>query len=376
MSMRSVDLSLGSRRVADRREGRIASLRTALASMHLDGLLVASLANIRYLTGFTGSNALLFVGASDAILLTDFRYQTQVASEVGDLLQVRIEPTSLWSGLWTSLPTIAGVEIAGFESAHLLHRDFERLLDQGRRWRWRATTELVETLREKKDADELAAIQEAAKMGGAALSRTLERVRVGMTELEVCGALEQELRWCGSEAHPFPPIVASGPRSALPHARASTRAIALGDFLLLDFGATFRGYCSDITRTVVVGSATERQRDVYAAVLAANETARTGVRPGMRGCDADSLARIVLESAGLGEAFGHSLGHGIGLEVHEAPRLSRVAETILPSGAVVTIEPGAYLPEWGGVRIEDDVVLREGEAENLTHIPRGLTELS
>jgi Xaa-Pro aminopeptidase len=362
--------------VPDARGQRLAALRAALAGAHLDGLLITSLPNVRYLTGFSGSNALLFVGATDALLLTDFRYQTQVGDEVGDTVRVRIEPTSIWSGFWSALSGIPGLEITGFESSHLLHRDFERLLEQGRRWRWRATVDLVEALRERKDEDELASIRDAAEIGAAALARTIQSVRVGMTELDVCGVLEQSLRSCGSEAHPFPPIVASGPRSALPHARASTRAIALGDFLLLDFGATFRGYCSDITRTVVLGRASERQREVYAAVLLANERARMGVRPGMRGCDADALARTVLEEAGLGEAFGHSLGHGIGLEIHEAPRLSRVAETMLQSGAVVTIEPGAYVPEWGGVRIEDDVVLRDEGSELLTHIPRELIELS
>ncbi len=362
--------------MADAREQRLVALRVLLGAAHLDGLLISSLPNIRYLSGFTGSNALLFVGATDIVLLTDFRYQTQVRDEVGDLAQVRIEPISLWTGLWSALPGITGLEIAGFESAHLFHRDFERLLDQGRRWRWRATVDLVEGLRERKDDNELAAIREAAKIGAAALAHTLDGVRVGMTELDVCGLLEQSLRRCGSDAHPFPPIVASGPRSALPHARASTRAIALNDFLLLDFGATFGGYCSDITRTVVLGRSSERQREVYAAVRLANEKARLGVRPGMRGRDADAIARAVLADAGLAEAFGHSLGHGIGLEVHEAPRLSRVAETMLQIGAVVTIEPGAYVAEWGGVRIEDDVALRDGEAELLTHIPRELIELS
>lgn len=354
----------------------MAALRAALVASHLDALLVTSLPNIRYLIGFSGSNALLLVSARDILLLTDFRYRTQAADEVPDGVQVRIEATSLWSGLWLAMPAMAGLETVGFESAHLVHRDFERLIDQGRRWQWRPAVDLVESLRERKDADEIAAIRGAAEIGAAALSTTLFGVRAGMTELEICGLLEGALRANGSEAHPFPPIVASGERSALPHARASSRAIAPGDFLLLDFGATYRGYCSDITRTVVLGRSTTRQREVYASVLEANERARGGVRAGMRGCDADALARSVLAARGLGEAFGHSLGHGIGLEVHEAPRLSRVAEALLQPGAVVTIEPGAYVPEWGGVRIEDDVVLREGGADLITHIPRDLVELS
>ncbi|MFN8579879.1 MAG: Xaa-Pro peptidase family protein [Gemmatimonadaceae bacterium] len=352
------------------------ALRTALLKAHLDGLLVSGLANVRYLTGFSGSNALLLMTARDALLLTDFRYQTQAADEVGSSATIQVESTSLWNGLWTFLQQRAGIETLGFESMYLLHRDFERLLDKGRRWQWRPMVDVVETLREQKDADEIDAIRDAAQVGKAALSRTLSQVRAGMTELDVCGILEHSLRADGSEAHPFPPIVAAGERSALPHARPSRRPIALGEFLLLDFGATVGGYCSDITRTVVVGRASERQRELYAAVRQANETARAGVRAGMTGRDADALARNVLEAAGLGDAFGHSLGHGIGLEVHEAPRLSRVADGVLPVGAVVTIEPGAYVPEWGGVRIEDDVVLQVDGAGLLTDIPRDLIELS
>ncbi len=361
--------------MVDVRVVRLAALRSVLAARQVDGMLISSLANIRYLTGFSGSNALLVVGPADSVLLTDFRYQTQVVDEVGDLVPVRVESKSLWNGLWEALPAMVGLERLGFESAHLPHRDFDRLLEHGRRWRWQATLDVIEGLREKKDSGELASIRRAAEIGADAFARTLAGVRVGMTELQLCGLLEHSLRDSGSEAHPFPPIVASGPRTALPHARASSRAIALGDFLLLDFGATHGGYCSDITRTVVVGRSNERQREVYAAVLEANEESRRFVRAGMRGCDADAIARDVLEKAGFGEAFGHGLGHGIGLDVHEAPRLSRVSETPLPSGAVVTIEPGVYLVGWGGVRIEDDIVVQDGEAELLTMIPRELIEL-
>jgi Xaa-Pro aminopeptidase len=354
----------------------MAALRAALLTASLDGTLISSLPNIRYLTGFSGSNALLFVDHADALLLSDFRYETQAAAEVGASAAVRIESVSLWTGLWDALSAKPNLDAIAFESAHLLHRDFGRLLDQGRRWQWRATIDQIEGLREQKDDDEVAAVRTAADIGRAALSSTLSQVRVGMTELHVCGILEHALRAAGSEAHPFPPIVASGARSALPHARPSTRPIALGDFLLLDFGATFGGYCSDITRTVVLGRANERQRELYAAVLAANIAARDGVCAGLTGKVADALARSSLEGAGFGEAFGHSLGHGLGLEVHEAPRLSRMADGVLPVGAVVTIEPGAYIPELGGVRIEDDVVLRSGGAELLTEIPRDLLELS
>jgi Xaa-Pro aminopeptidase len=350
-------------------------LSDGLTAAHLDGLLITSLPNIRYLTGFSGSSALLFVAGREVILITDFRYQTQIADEVGSLARIIIESQSLWTGLWQQLATVAHLEVIGFESSHMLHRDFQRLLEAGARWQWRPTIDLVETLRERKDADELALIEAANCMAVRALARTLTNVRVGMTELEVAGTLEHALRDEGSENFPFTSIVASGPRSALPHAHSSTRKIEPGDFLLLDFGAETGGYCSDVTRTVVVGSASKEQRDVYNVVRAANETAAARVRAGMTGRDADAIARDYIEQRGFGDLFGHSLGHGIGLEVHEAPRLSKTADGVLAEGAVVTIEPGIYRPGWGGVRIEDDVFLSPDGPKILTSFTRDLIEI-
>ena len=360
----------------DRRPERLAALASALERARLDGVLLTSLANIRYLTGFTGSSALGFVTArGEALLITDFRYQTQVVDEVGELARTSIEPQSLWSGLWTLLPQYPHVEVAGFESAHLLHRDFSRLLEQGHVWQWRPVSELVETLRERKDEEEVDHVRVAAGIAERALARTLAGVHAGMTELQVAGLLEHALRDEGSESFPFETIVASGPRAALPHARASLRVIERGDLLLIDFGAQHRGYCSDITRTVVVGRATGEQRAIHDIVRQANETAVAGVQAGMRGRDADALARSYIEQRGWGDAFGHSLGHGLGLEVHEAPRLSRAAEGTLPVGAVVTIEPGIYRPGWGGVRIEDDVHLGPDGTDVLTTFTRELLEI-
>jgi Xaa-Pro aminopeptidase len=359
--------------VVDRRPARIEALAGALTGDGLDGVLLTSAPNIRYVTGFTGSSALAFVSArGDVLFITDFRYKTQAADEVGDAARIAIEPQSLWTGLWQLLPSLSYVEVAGFESAHLMHRDFQRLLEAGGRWRWRPTTDLVELLRESKDPDELARIAEAAGVATRALGRTLSTVKSGLTELEVAGKLEHALRDEGSEGFPFPTIVASGPRSALPHASTSTREIARGDLLLFDFGATVGGYCADVTRTVVVGPASSEQHEVYDIVRAANEVATAQVRAGMRGRDADAVAREYIDRRGYGEAFGHSLGHGLGLEVHEAPRLSRTADTVLAVGAVVTIEPGIYRPGWGGVRIEDDVHLSADRADVLTHFARDL----
>jgi Xaa-Pro aminopeptidase len=362
----------------DGRERRLAALRSALTDNQLDALLLSSLPNIRYLSGFSGSSALLLVSANDALLLTDFRYSIQAGAEAGAVARVVIEPNSLWSRLWTELPALRGVRSIAFESAHLTHTDFLRLAEPaagGSRWQWKPSVNLVETLRERKDAAEVASIRDAVRIAEHALQRTIDGVRPGMTELAICGILEGELRAAGSLSHPFETIIASGERAALPHAHSSRRVVAAGDLLLMDFGAVSGGYCSDITRTFVMGRSTPEQRELHDVVREANATASGGVRAGMRGKDADALARGYIERRGWGEAFGHSLGHGIGLEVHEAPRLSKVADSPLPVGAVVTIEPGIYRSGWGGIRIEDDVLLTADGPEVITTFPRELIEL-
>jgi len=362
--------------MTDSRQRRLRALRERFVAENIDGLLVTALPNIRYLTGFSGSSALLLVTPVGATFITDFRYQTQVADEVGDLADISIEQSSLWSGLWERLPRLHNVEVLGFESAHLVHRDFERLRNEGSRWQWRAHVGIVEDLRESKDDEEVALITEAGRMATSALGRILPLIHPGLSELELAGILEKALRDEGSEEAPFPPIVASGPRAALPHARPSRRVIGKGDLVILDFGAQFGGYCSDVTRTIVVGSATDEQREVYDVVREANRIASSSVRAGMSGMAADTLARSYIERRGHGPGFGHSLGHGLGLEVHEAPRLARTAEAALKEGAVVTIEPGIYRAGWGGVRIEDDVHLSATGPRILTDFSRDLLEVA
>lgn len=352
------------------------ALGERLRTEKIDALLLTALPNIRYLTGFSGTSALALVTGSDVRLITDFRYETQVAYEVGDAARVRIEPVSLWTGLWDMLHRLGGMEVIGFESAHVFHRDFQRLLGDGGRWQWRPHVNLVEDLRESKDDDEVALIAEAARIATGALNRVLPAIECGMSELNVAGILEKALREEGSEEAPFAPIVASGPRSALPHARASSRTIERGDLLLLDFGAQYQGYCSDITRTVVVGNPTDEQREVYDVVKGANDVATRSVRVGMSGMAADALARSYIERHGYGPGFGHSLGHGLGLEVHEAPRLARTVQAELRLGTVVTIEPGVYRAGWGGVRIEDDVHLSANGPQILTNFSRELIEVA
>ena len=359
---------------ADRRRARQEALVGLLeAGGGLDGLLVTSRANIRYLTGFSGSAALVVVTRHDVLLVTDFRYDEQATTEAGDVARVVVERTSVWDRLFKELPALGPLATLGYEAQAMTVRDAARLADQGAAWRWQQAGELVEQLRARKDAGEVAAIRAAAGLATTALREALAEVRPGLTELTVAGLLEAALRRGGSEAHPFPVIVASGPRTALPHAHSSARPITAGDWLLLDFGAVVDGYCADITRTVVVGArATDAQRALYELVRSAQERARTGIRAGMSGRDADALGREPIAARGFGDAFGHSLGHGLGLEVHEAPRVSSTNTEPLPLDAVVTIEPGVYLAGRGGVRIEDDVHL---SASGPVLLSDGVTDL-
>ncbi|HEV8382033.1 MAG TPA: aminopeptidase P family protein [Gemmatimonadales bacterium] len=363
---------------SDRRPDRHAALVAMLDAEGLDALLVTSRPNIRYLTGFSGSTGVAVVTRGTLLLVTDFRYDEQARQQCGAAARVEIEGTSVWDRLFKELPTLklgaGSPALIGFEAHALSVKEAERLSSTvAATWRWKAAGELVEKLRVRKDAGEVAAIRAAAALAAAALRDTLADVRAGQTELEIAGVLEGALRRHGSEAHPFPTIVASGPRSALPHAHTSWRTVAAGEWLLLDFGAVVDGYCADVTRTVVVGArADASQRALYDLVQDAQRRAREGVRAGMSGRDADALARDPIEARGFGAAFGHSTGHGVGLEVHEAPRLARTATDPLPEGAVVTIEPGVYVAGRGGVRIEDDVYL---SADGPVLLTDGCTDL-
>jgi Xaa-Pro aminopeptidase len=356
---------------ADRRLERQAALRAALEAEGLDGLLVTHLPNIRYLTGFTGTAALLLVRKDSSILVSDFRYAAQAPAEVGPAATVEVEQRSVWDRLSQVLSADSEARI-GIEAHALTVRDAERVSGFMRAAPV-PTTELVERQRAVKSPEEVAAIVAAAELAQEALQAVLPGIRVGQTEREVGAALESALRRGGSEWHPFPTIVASGPRSALPHARTSQRKIGRGELLLIDFGAQVDGYCADLTRTMVVGGrADERQRMIYELVQTAQRHAIEHLRAGMPAREGDALARDLIAARGFGEAFGHSLGHGLGLEVHEAPRLAATSDSPLPAHAVVTVEPGVYFPGWGGVRLEDDVYLAPEGTQRLSD---GRTEL-
>lgn len=343
--------------MVDHRLARQAAVVASLPA-DCDALLVSHLPNIRWLTGFTGSAALLLVARDRRALITDFRYAAQAPGEVGGVADVIIDRANVWDRLRRLLEA-SGLTTLAIESHVMAVRDAERI---GALFRGRVIplADVVEQLRQVKDDTEVAAIRAAAELAAEALAEVLPTVTAGERELDVAARLESALRRRGSEWHPFPTIVASGPRAALPHARSSARNIVRGELLLIDYGAQVDGYCADVTRTVAVGSADERQRAVYDVVREAQARAREGIRAGMTGREADALARDLIACRGYGDAFGHSLGHGLGLEVHEAPRLAATVDTVLPIGAVVTVEPGIYLSGWGGVRLEDDVWLGPG----------------
>jgi Xaa-Pro aminopeptidase len=337
----------------DHRAQRQASVLAALP----DGaaLLVTHLPNIRWLTGFTGSAALLLLAADRTMLVTDFRYANQAPEEARDVADVVIDRANVWERLQRIIRDMA-FETLAIESHVMSVRDAERVSGMFR-GKVLPLIDTVEALRQVKDADEVEAIRAAGLLASQALAAVLPTIRAGDRELDIAARLESALRLRGSEWHPFQTIVASGPRAALPHARSTTRQVQRGELLLIDYGAQVGGYCSDVTRTVAIGEADERQRAVYQLVREAQQRACQGLRGGMTGREGDALARDLIGARGYGDAFGHSLGHGLGLEVHEAPRLAATAGAELPVGAVVTVEPGIYLGGWGGVRLEDDVWL-------------------
>jgi Xaa-Pro aminopeptidase len=351
------------------RQRRIKSLRTSLRGV--DALLVTDLANVRYLTGFTGSSGSVLLTREACFFLTDFRYEEQSAREMGDLAEVQVIISR--RGALEALRRLfrkKAVRRLGVEQSITLGA-YERL--SGVADEVRALREPVERLREQKDAEELRAIRGAVSRAEEAFRQVLPHIRVGVRERSVALRLEERLKRKGCRRVPFDIIVASGPNSALPHAGVTERRMAPGDLVTVDWGGESGGYYSDMTRTVLLrGTGTGPKRDIYRAVLRANREARAAVRPGRGTRQIDKVARDSIKKAGYGDFFGHGLGHGVGLAVHEAPRLNRIGNAALRPGMVFTIEPGVYVPGVGGVRIEDMVALGAGGAEVLTSLPRGL----
>ncbi|HWY22171.1 MAG TPA: Xaa-Pro peptidase family protein [Candidatus Acidoferrum sp.] len=345
-------------------------LREHLATTRFDALLVSHLPNIRYLCGFTGSAGLLPIDETASVFFTDVRYDTQGREEVKGAKVVIAHKALLsavgeWIGDRRRRKSKAWT--LGIEAEHLTVAERKRLGDLlPSRVRLRNTTGLVERARMVKDDDELELIRAAVRLGATLFDRALEVIRPGVKESEVAAEMEYAARRAGAEEMSFPTIIASGARSALPHGRATQQAIAPGAFVVCDFGVILAGYCSDQTRTVWVGAPSKAARDAYEAVREAQEAAIAVVRPGISVGEVDAAARKVLRKAGLGRYFTHSTGHGVGLEIHEAPRIAAGQKELLKPGMVITIEPGVYFPGKWGVRIEDMVAVTDGGCEVLT----------
>ena len=350
---------------------RLQKIRKTLIAQNWDALLISQPENSRYVSGFTGTAGYLLITTSESLLLTDSRFTEQAGRQSPDfeIVQINNEFHTHLPGLVVdhSLSTIA------FESAHVAVATFEKWRLATPEVTWVPTERVVETLRMVKDKSELAVIRKAVQLTDEAFAHITPSIHPGVTEQDIAWGIESYMRTHGAEKVAFDLIIASGPNGAMPHATVSQRQIKAGEPFIIDIGAVIDGYHSDMTRTVSVGRTPARLLKIYELVLRAQKTAEAALKPGMTGREADQIARDIITEAGFGPRFGHSLGHGVGLAIHEDPRLSRLSDDVLKPGMVVTVEPGIYLPGWGGVRIEDLVVITKNGCEVLTESPTGLT---
>jgi len=349
---------------------RLRDLRASLRDKRLDALVTTSLPHVRYLSAFTGSNALCVVTPSRALIVTDTRYKDQVREEASGFAS-RIAKGQLFDELPAS-SILAEARRIGFEHALLPVAHLNRLEKLFPRKKFVGTDGIIQSLAAVKDATEIAHLRAAAEITDAVFGEILGLLRPGMTESEVAAELSYRQRRRGAEGDAFEVIVASGSHAALPHARASDRPLGTGELVVLDFGCRVQGYHSDLTRTVAIGKPSAELRTMYKTVQEAQAKALEECRVPMRAKALDAIARGHIRRAGLGKYFSHSLGHGLGLQIHEDPKLSAKSSSVLVAGNVVTIEPGVYVPGLGGVRIEDDVVLGTDGHELLTRSPKDL----
>lgn len=352
-------------------EERLTAVRNKLSEWEVDALLITSASNYRWLSGFTGSACTLLITADRALLGTDFRYWEQATQQAPAFELIKMGRGEEYA----SVHDMAGMTHAqtiGVEGNHLSINQFKQLNEkEGNTHNWVPLGETIETLRLIKTPAEIEQIRSAAAITDWAMSQVNEWAKVGMSEQALAWQLEKAMRERGAEGMAFEVIVASGPNAALAHHRPGQRTLQPGDSIVIDMGAKLNGYHSDLTRSFHMGTEPDETFwQVYNLVLAAQENALSKMRPGMKGQEIDALARDVINEAGHKEHFGHSLGHGVGLEIHEGPSLSWVNEKEIPSGSVLTIEPGVYVPGWGGVRIEDLVVLGDDGVHFLSHCPK------
>jgi Xaa-Pro aminopeptidase len=348
---------------------RISAARGCLERVGADLLLVTNLTNIRYLTGFTGSEALLVLSPEQGWFLTDSRYTSQAGAEVTGA-QV-VEFTNRLESLAQILKDAGAAKVA-FEAGNMTVQLFQEIEGKVPGIELVSVDASFGALRTVKDAGELEILEQVAAIASQALLETLPKLKPGAVESDIAWALEVAMRERGAENKSFDFIIASGERGALPHGRASGKKLAAGELVTLDYGAIYQGYCSDETVTVALGEPDDRQREVYETVRTAQQMAIEAARPGMNLRDVDAIARDHIASKGYGQYFGHGLGHGVGIDIHEHPTVSPRTTTIVEVGMVFTVEPGIYIPGWGGVRIEDTVVMEPDGCRRITQVPKDL----
>jgi Xaa-Pro aminopeptidase len=352
-------------------ENRLARLRRVLHEQEREALLITGSANRRYISGFRGSTGELLITAAQAYILTDFRYRVQSAQEAPAFTLRETAPERPLETVLAALVEELGLQQLACEAQHITLAQYNKL---SAALAEKTTTapvlqpveQLVEPLREVKDAEEVATLRQAIALTDAALAAVLPLLQPQHSERQAAWMLEAAMRERGAEAVAFPVMVAAGRNAALPHAQPGDAPLGSGQPIIIDMGARYQGYHADMTRTIVLGEPDERFWQIYHTVLRAQKHAIAQVRPGMSGSEADALAREQISAAGLGEFFGHGTGHGVGLAIHEGPSLRRTSSHTLRAGNVFSIEPGIYLPDWGGVRIEDLVLLGEDGGEVLT----------
>jgi Xaa-Pro aminopeptidase len=347
---------------------RVLKLRRLFEKNKIDALFITQTENRRYLSGFDGTAGYLFITGKKAVLATDFRYTEQAAREAPDFEILHIGGSlAEW---FPSLVGDSGIKKLGFEPSDVNFTFHDQLVStlkkKGVKVGLVPVAGLVESLRAVKETPEIELIKQASVITDAAFNKVSTQIRSGITELQIAWLLEKEMRESGSQALPFEIIIASGPEAALPHHKPTHRILNEGEPVVIDMGARVNGYATDLSRTVCVGKSGAQYKKVYHIVLEAQEKAIAGIRAGMTGQQADALAREVIKKAGYSDAFGHSLGHGVGLQEHESPRLGPGSKDVLENSMVFTIEPGIYVSGWGGVRIEDTVILEKGKVKLLT----------
>lgn len=346
-------------------------LRKRMGQENLDGFIVTYPPNLRYLIGYTGDNGLLLFTHRRTIFFTDFRYKEQIKREVKGC-RIRIAKKRLFDEL--AEYNLKGIKRLGFESQYISVNTYKRLTKKLKGIKLIPCKDITGELRMVKDEEELLKIRRAARITDSVFKEILSLIKIGVREKDLSLEMEYRLKKKG-EGIPFPLIVASGPNSALPHAQPTNRRFRNHDFITLDFGTVYKGYASDFTRTIVLGKATPKQREIYSIVSEAQRRAIEGIRPGIKATVVDALARDYIKAKGYGEYFGHGLGHGVGLVVHEGPLLSGMSRDTLKKNMVATVEPGIYIPKFGGVRIEDLVRVDSKGPELLTKSTRKLLEL-